>query len=502
MRQLLFLLMVAAAALAQDVRLGEVSGEVMDMMGKPVVNAEVVYRNTDNGKTYHLHTGKDGRFFSIGIMLGTYQVEITGPTGKHIYSGQKTVYAGDKKALNVVTIDLSIIATKASLVPFKGPNAADLQKEEWRKQTEESLRDLTPEQVAELRDENALIARYNELTPKIQSALKDQNWSLASGLLQELIAIAPYKWELYQNLATIELFLGNYREAIKGFEKGIRVMGEDPEARKDRTKTNAALAQMMMAEGEAYAALDELDAAANQHKHAIEKDPKLAIAYAHLCVVAYNNGRPEAAIAACKQALAADPNRLEFYQTLAQIQSNLEKYEDAIQTYERGIHLAEAGLRQSEAVHSNINTVKESRQTPEFSGAATYKTRVGQMLLSEGNAYFQLRQFKKAADLFSQAAVMHPHPSLAYFNLCATLFNMDNLKDAVAACDNAITLDPERADAYFVKASALLGDAARHHDFRAPQSAISALEKYLQLAPDGGYSGEANSLLREMAGRR
>src|SRR5215510_9549683 len=189
LKTFLLVMVLSVAALAQDVRLGEVSGEVLDMMGKPVVAAKVVYTNVSNSRTYSFLTGRDGKFFGIGLILGTYNVEVTGRSGKHIYSGQKNVYGGDKATLNVITIDLSIVATKASLVSFKGPSAADLQREPWRRQTEESLRTLNPEQAAQLRDENALIARYNDLTPQVLSAIEKQNWDLASTLLQQLIVV-------------------------------------------------------------------------------------------------------------------------------------------------------------------------------------------------------------------------------------------------------------------------------------------------------------------------
>ena len=72
----------------------------------------------------------------------------------------------------MIDIDLSLVLTKKSLVPFLGVKAEELQNESWRNVREDTLRDLKPNQVAELRKENSLIADYNELTPKAQQAIK------------------------------------------------------------------------------------------------------------------------------------------------------------------------------------------------------------------------------------------------------------------------------------------------------------------------------------------
>lgn len=274
------------------------------------------------------------------------------------------------------------------------------------------------------------------------------------------------------------------------------------------------MAQMLIAEGEAYGALDRLDAAAAKYRKAAQIDPKPALAYMHLCTVEYNIGNSDAALEACATGIAADPRRPEFYQILAGIESNLEKYEDAIRVYEKGIRLA---VRKIESAKTSMSSKTNSPGATEYSittltralaeqmmpaeGSAYYKSRAGQMMLAEGNAYFQLRKYKPAAELFARAAGMHDYPALAYFNLCATRFDMDDLKDAVEACDRAIAADPEMADAYFAKASALLGEAARRGKFKTPEGAIANLEKYLALAPDGGYANDAKTMLQEIAGQ-
>ncbi len=490
--------LLAVVLLTQDLYGAEVRGQVLDMEGKPIVHAKVVYVNVDNGLTYRLETGPDGRFLRVGVTFGTYNVLITGPDGKRIYSSVKKVSPPDfhgEAVLNVIRIDLSIIPTKVSLVPFKGPKAAEIQGEKWRQLTEDNLRYLSPEQTAELREENAAIVRYNELTPESQAAIKNQDWPQAAKMLQQLIAIAPYKWELYQNLGTIQRNIEQYKDAIASFEKALQVIQFDADTQKDRNKLRAAQGALFMGMGEAYFGLDDLHASAAQFRKAAELSLNPALAYIHLCSAEYNGGNADAALDACHRAIKADPTQLEFYLVLAGVQSNLEKYADAIQTYEQGIHVSQARVKMDRSVHSNIN----SGQGVGISQTTRDKWQVAQMAFAEGNAYFALKKYKEAADRFRSAAGMHPAPGLAYFNLCAALYDLNDFAGAAAACDRAIVAEPGLADAYFVKASAGYGMAGQHGKFAPPHDAVAALKKYLELEPDGPYADQARAMLQEAA---
>ena len=512
-RVLPVLLLLAVGLLAQDVRLGEVSGEILDMEGKPIAGAQLVYVNVDSGKTYHFVTGQDGKFHAIGVVLGTYKITITGATGKHIYSGKKGVYSAGvnchtdgtgcgSTVTNIISIDLSLIPTNASLVPFKGPKAAEIQGEDWRKLKNTSIENLTPEQKAQLREENSAIARYNALMPAAQAAIDAQDWPQALTLLQQLVEIAPYKWQLYHNLGAIQKRMGQHKEAVASLDKARQFYEYNNEEWKDQAKIRPVVASILISQGEAYLALYNMDAAIERFRQAAEIDPKPALAYIHLCQTQYNNGDPDAAIGACQKAITAEPGRVEFYQVLAGIQSNSEKHEEAIRTYERGMrgaHLegcltkVDRTSHSSQPNHSNINSDSNAKN---IQPGKCWKA--GQIQFAEGNAYFALRKYKEAAELFRQAAVLHPVPSLAYFNLCASLYNLNDLPGASAACDQALAIDPKMANAYYVKAATEYGMDAQHGKFRASSGTANALKKYLELEPDGPHADEARAMLKEL----
>jgi tetratricopeptide (TPR) repeat protein len=244
---------LSALLLAQDVRLADCHGEVRDMQSRPIAGAVVVYTRQADEKSYSVKTESDGQYHIIGLLLGKYKIEITGPTGKHIYSGTKYLYAGDGQKLNVLQVDLSILPPQASLVPFKGPKA-----DEQKGAREKALakdKDFTPAELAQLRADNSLVSRYNEMLPLVQEAIKIQDWKHGEVLLQQLLEIAPYKWELYQNLATIQRNLGHHSDAVASFEKGIQVLRETASDKSD--SLNPSLAQMHLSEGEALVAMEK-----------------------------------------------------------------------------------------------------------------------------------------------------------------------------------------------------------------------------------------------------
>ena len=88
-------------------------------------------------------------------------------------------------------------------------------------------------------------------------------------------------------------------------------------------------------------------------------------------------------------------------------------------------------------------------------------------------------------------------PALSAFNSCALAYNAGKTEEAIAACDKAIALDPGKADAYFIKGSALFGDGKVGGDGKwvVRPGAVEALNKYLELTPDGPHASDVHAML-------
>jgi tetratricopeptide (TPR) repeat protein len=195
------------------------------------------------------------------------------------------------------------------------------------------------------------------------------------------------------------------------------------------------------------------------------------------------------AVSPLQQLVAMAPNGWQFYSSLGDAQLNLGQYEQAIETYEKGMQAVE---RESAVDPANPS-----------SDAAAKKAGTARMLTSTGNAYLKLRKNDEAVAAYAKAAAMDTNPATAYFNLCATQYNIGNTEGALNACGKAMAADPNKADAYFIKGSVLLGESTVTEDGKtlAPVGTVEALKKYLQLAPNGGHVADVKQMLDYLAGK-
>jgi tetratricopeptide (TPR) repeat protein len=174
--------------------------------------------------------------------------------------------------------------------------------------------------------------------------------------------------------------------------------------------------------------------------------------------------------AALKQLSASEP-RWEYSEALGAAQMNQGHYADSLESYQRAIELA--GNNASPAAIAQIYT-------------------------AIGNANLKLKKNDAAIAAYNKAAAISPNPAVAYFNLCATMFNMgQTAAKTVAVCDKAIAADPKKADAYFIKGSSLYGEGAvdKSNKYIVPPGAVEALKQYLVLAPDGSHAQDVKVML-------
>jgi len=198
-----------------------------------------------------------------------------------------------------------------------------------------------------------------------------------------------------------------------------------------------------------------------------------------------------AAEAALKQLIAAAPdtNRWEFYKALGDAQKNSKEFQDAIQTYAKGITVGQALVSGS---------VPPDPKNPNSTPAAA-KSGVGRMLSSQGNAYLSLEKVDEAVVAFTKAAEIDPNPAIAYYNLCAVEFNAGKYADAAAACDKSVAADATKADAWFYKGAALYKTGKMENGKQTvPGGTAEALNKYLQVDPNGVHVGEVKVMFVAM----
>ena len=186
---------------------------------------------------------------------------------------------------------------------------------------------------------------------------------------------------------------------------------------------------------------------------------------------------------ALKLLTAMEPTRSDYLKSLGDAQGNLGHYADAVASYDKAIAQAAKSLGDA-----NVDRAK-------------VKAALGDMFMAKGNMFLKLKKNTNAIAAYGKAATLSPNPAVAYFNVCATLYNSGDMNAAVTACDKAIAADPNKADAYFIKGSALFGDSTPDKSGKIVVSAgaIQALQKYLALAPNGGHAAEVKVMLAAVA---
>jgi tetratricopeptide (TPR) repeat protein len=132
---------------------------------------------------------------------------------------------------------------------------------------------------------------------------------------------------------------------------------------------------------------------------------------------------------------------------------------------------------------------------------AGWRDGLSQIYVGEGNALLKLKRTDGAIESYNQSAEFAANAGLAYFNVCAVLYNIGKTQESAAACRKCVQADPTRANAWFILGSVLFADAPINAQGKVTASPETreALEKYLALAPDGPHAADVKAMLEMIA---
>ena len=298
-------MVLALCSLPSQAQTAQVRGKVIGQDGQPVAGAQVVYADTQTGRSYKYKTDKKGEYSAIGLQYsGTYEVTITSPSGDQLFH-RKNVNVGPNPEENVISVDL-----QKNPPPAPGqdsPPPSDNGKGEQPKVSKEELarREAIAQQNAKARNQNAIISQVN-------AAMQARNYEEAATGLKQLIQAEPNRYEYYSGLGMAQLNLGQYEDAVQTFEKGIQI-AQNPDPKDDPAKAKATMGQMLTNEGNAYLKLKKNSEAVAAYEKAAALDPNPGTAYFNICATMYNTGNTDGAITACDKAIAADPTKADAY---------------------------------------------------------------------------------------------------------------------------------------------------------------------------------------------
>jgi len=153
-----------------------VKGVCKDADGKPIADAQVIWHNTDNGRTFTLKTNKNGEYFSLGLDAGKYLVTLS-KDGKQLDS-QKYQMGSEEVALDF-----------------------DLKKsQEQAVQDTAKKQGMTPEQLKQMQEQAANAEKYNANVKAINEKLSEAtaatklptpDYDKAIALMDEASAMSP-----------------------------------------------------------------------------------------------------------------------------------------------------------------------------------------------------------------------------------------------------------------------------------------------------------------------
>jgi tetratricopeptide (TPR) repeat protein len=329
-----FLAMLAGAivvpASAQTGAFATVKGAVKDAQGNPVSDAQVVWHNNDNGRTYKLKTNKKGEYFSLGVEPGKYNITVS-KDGKDLDSRKDYPVTVDE-----IVVDFDLKAQQEQAI-----------QETAKKQG------MTEEQVKKLQEQQAAAEKYNSnikaINEKLKAATADQqagNDDAAIATLNETTQMAPNEDLLWFRLGQAYLDSAKkqtdnaekakrYTEAYNDISKAVdlkknAMKGETPGAENAAPKQpsqtnqgpadNARLAAYYDNLANAAARIGKSEDAVNAYNQAAQLDPPHAGQYYYNLGAVLTNSNTsndvnvrKQAIDAFDKSIAADPNRADAY---------------------------------------------------------------------------------------------------------------------------------------------------------------------------------------------
>jgi tetratricopeptide (TPR) repeat protein len=284
---------------------GTVQGTCLDTDGKPIVGAEVEWTSTETGHKYTLKTDNKGKYFSLGVSPGKYNVKLS-KDGKELTH------------LNGVPVEVGDMP----------PQDFDLKKEQVAQAQGQGL---TAEQLkakqdaaAKAENEKKTVGTLNDKLSAARTAMNAKDYETAITALNEGNQIDNNRDTIWFELGNA--YLGSaatqtdsdekkkrFESAATDYQKAIDLRTASDTAQKD-PKNPSIMAAYYNNLAQAYSKTNKVDDAVANYNKAAQLDPTHAGGYLFNIGAVYTNaGRADDAIAAFDKVIAADPTKAAAY---------------------------------------------------------------------------------------------------------------------------------------------------------------------------------------------
>jgi tetratricopeptide (TPR) repeat protein len=299
---LILALSFATIAAAQGT--GRLSGELLDLNGKPYPDVTVEIKNPDTGQTYTTKTDKSGRFTQLGLLSGVYEISLTNekdPNLKNFLAGKVRIVQDQD---NPVKLDLKQLMASA------GPSAEEVKKREEEENKFKNMKQHFEAGMAAMNDAATLRTQLKGMPADQQGPIKDKltaDYQTAITELQQAEQGVPAKDAknhavVWSNLGQAYESSGKYDEAAAAFTKATELQQQAPLYEHLSTNlANAAVAQPTIDKAkvaEAGAACDKAAAI----------DPTSAArCWKNIGIILTNKNHQQEAVPALQKATQLDP---------------------------------------------------------------------------------------------------------------------------------------------------------------------------------------------------
>lgn len=184
-----------------------------------------------------------------------------------------------------------------------------------------------------------------------------------------------------------------------------------------------------------------------------------------------------AAEALMQKDVAIMPNASVLWVELGIAQKGAKQWSDAVTSLQKGIAMEKTA----------------KKPNPNLLGSA--EDALGESLANEG-------KYAESQAAYDAAATDNPaNAAMHYTNETIMMARFNQTDAVVSAADKAIAADPNDPIPYYLKGQALVSKATldpKTQKIVAPPGCIEAYQKYLELAPNGQFAGDAKAVIQEM----
>ncbi|TAF52044.1 MAG: tetratricopeptide repeat protein [Oscillatoriales cyanobacterium] len=272
---------------------------------------------------------------------------------------------------------------------------------------------------------------------------------------------------IFSAIGYLESSLGNYTEAITAYQQAIALDADEP--------------RFHYALGYALAQSGQYAAAEAAYQEVVRLDAKNLNAFLGLGATQFRQDRYDDALVTYERALALAPNNLQIEGFLGSTLLQLGRYSEAIEIFER----VTARMPNDLNAHINLGTAllnvgRDEEAFAAFDRAERLNSGDGQLLFDLGQLLEERGDEERSTRYYRRAANLDNSPELQ-LSIGQALLNNEDPLYAILALREAISLNPESAEAHVSLAAAL--NAQNRQD-----EAITELEQARSLYETQGQS--------------